>query len=115
MPDFDARYPGKLEGSLGQPFAKYGNTYFHRGLLRKAIAYFYYCTKDHPFENGNKRFAVTIMLFFLAKNDMWLDLDPTYLYEVAKAVADDKSRPEEVMAKLYDAFKSNFESYDSAA
>jgi death-on-curing protein len=66
MPDFNARYPGKLESCLEMPFAKFGGVHFHRGVLKKAIAYLYYCTKDHPFENGNKRFAVVIMLYFLA-------------------------------------------------
>lgn len=91
------------------PFAKFGPVHFHRGILKKAVAYFYYCTKDHPFENGNKRSAVVIMLFFLAKNGMWLDVDPVFLYEVSKALAQTEESPAEAIKKLVDAFKPHLE------
>jgi death-on-curing protein len=105
MPDFGSRYPGKLESCLQMPFARFAGVHFHRGILKKSVALFYYCTKDHPFENGNKRFAIVMMFYFLIKNGKWLDIDPITLYELSKAVAEEKDRPEVVIKKIVKAFK----------
>lgn len=113
MPDFESRFPGRLEGSLQQPFSRFGGIIFYRGVLKKAVALFYFCTKDHPFENGNKRFAVTIMLYFLVKNGYWLNIHPEALYEIAKVVADIKDRPEIAIASLYRKFKPYLEPLNS--
>jgi death-on-curing family protein len=113
MPDFDSRYPGKLESCLKLPFAGFGNVEFYEGIHKKAVTYFYFCIKNHPFENGNKRFAIIIMLFFLAKNGLWLNIDPVYLYEVSKAVADENDRPEIVITKLLSAFMPHFEPFNA--
>lgn len=105
MPDFDSRYEGRLESCLEQPFAKFSGVIFYRGLLKKAVALFYFCIKDHPFENGNKRFAVIVMIYFLLENECWLNIDPVMLYKLAKAVAEDDDRPEVVIGKVSRAFK----------
>jgi len=54
---------------------------------------FYLLIKDHPFQNGNKRIAVTTLIVFLLKNEKWLDVDKRLLYEFTVWVA--SSRPEE--------------------
>lgn len=107
MPDFSSRYPGRLESCLETPFGKFGRTYFYPGILKKAVALFYFCIKDHPFENGNKRFAVSAMLCFLALNDKWLTIDPTALYNVAKYVASSNDEPEIVIKATVKVFKNH--------
>jgi len=106
MPNFESRYPNRLESCLEMPFARYGRVSFHRGILKKAVALFYYCTKNHPFENGNKRFAVTIMLYFLVKNGYWLNIDPAMLYDISKEVATwEHDKPAIVIKEITRAFQ----------
>jgi death-on-curing family protein len=114
MPDFTARYPHKLESCLETPFGKYGRQHFYPGLLKKASALFYFCIKDHPFENGNKRFAVSAMLCLLFLNDKWLYSDPVALYKLAKYIADIRDRPPEVViAQIAIALKPHMRSSPS--
>lgn len=109
MPDFNQRFPNKLESCLETPFGSFGGVTFYRGLLKKAAALFYFCINDHPFENGNKRFAVTAMLYLLYKNDYWLDIDALKLYNLAKQVAEIKNeRPEIVINLIAGIFKPSF-------
>lgn len=106
MPDFNSRYPNKLESCLETPFGKYGRQHFYPGLLKKASALFYFCIKDHPFENGNKRFAVTAMLCLLVINDKWINSDAVSLYKLATYVAGIQDRPPQVViAQLANALK----------
>lgn len=109
MPNFESRYPGRLESCLKQPFGSYAGVIYYRGTLKKALALFYFCIKNHPFENGNKRFAVTIMLYFLITNDYWLDVSPEFLYDVAKALAESDESPKEAINKMHEAFKPHLE------
>lgn len=44
-------------------------------------------TKNHPFENGNKRVAVMALIYFLYKNDHWITVGNDELYEFANEVA----------------------------
>jgi death on curing protein len=48
--------------------------------------------KNHPFQNGNKRIAVTALLVFLYLNKKWFKADETELYNFARFVA--QSLPE---------------------
>lgn len=43
--------------------------------------------KNHPFQNGNKRIAVTTLLYFLYKNNKWLKIDNQRLYNFFRWVA----------------------------
>ena len=105
MPDFNSRFPNRLESCLNQPFVGFSNVNFYRGLLKKAVALFYFCIKDHPFENGNKRFAVTMMLYFLYKNHYWLEIDPVKLYEIAKLIANSQEKPQQVIDSIVAALR----------
>lgn len=87
MGDFATRYPNKLESCLAQPFASYGGEEFYPTLLNKAVALFYLVIKNHPFENGNKRMAVMLMLYFLFKHGKFTSIDPDSLYELALIIA----------------------------
>lgn len=100
IPPFATRFPNRLESCLNQPFLQFDKVDLYKGFERKAFALFYFCIKNHPFENGNKRFAVTILLVFLALNKKWLEISPVTLYEIAKAIAESTDRPEKAIDLL---------------
>lgn len=87
MGDFETRYPNKLESCLEQPFATFDGKEFYPSMLDKTVALFYLVIKNHPFENGNKRMAVMLMLYFLFKNGKFTTIHPDGLYELALIVA----------------------------
>lgn len=87
IPDFKTRFPGTLESCLATPFATFDGKDFYKGLLGKAAILFYLMIKNHPFQNGNKRIAVTTLLTFLALNKKWLHVDTQALYSFAVWVA----------------------------
>jgi death-on-curing family protein len=43
--------------------------------------------KNHPFQNGNKRIAITTLLTFLIGNGKWLEADSQELYNFTVWVA----------------------------
>jgi len=100
IPDFRTRFPGVLESCLIVPFQKFGRTVPYRSLTEKAAVLFYLMVKNHPFQNGNKRIAITTLLYFLHKSKKWLKVDNQELYNFAKWVAESnpKLRTETVQA-----------------
>ena len=62
---------------------KYEDKELHIGLIIKAAILFYLLIKNHPFQNGNKRMAVTALFLFLYLNKKWLKVDNTELYNFA--------------------------------
>jgi len=88
IPDFGSRFPNVLESCLAVPFQKFERKNLCKGLLQKAAVLFYLMIKNHPFENGNKRIAVTTLLYFLVKNKKWIDVDNQSLYNFAVWVAE---------------------------
>jgi len=44
--------------------------------------------KNYPFQNGNKRIAVTVLFVFLYKNNKWLNIDNIELYNFTKRPAE---------------------------
>ncbi|MBU0530926.1 MAG: type II toxin-antitoxin system death-on-curing family toxin [Candidatus Uhrbacteria bacterium] len=87
IPDFGTRFPGVLESCLATPFQRLQKRVVYQGLLGKASMLFYLMVKNHPFQNGNKRIAMTTLLVFLYKNDKWLKADNQELYNFAIWVA----------------------------
>ncbi len=88
IPDFGTRFPNKLESCLAVPFQTFGRRLLYKGLLGKASVLFYLMVKNHPFENGNKRIAMTTLFYFLHKNKKWMKVDNQELYNFAKWVAE---------------------------
>ena len=43
--------------------------------------------KNHPFQNGNKRIAMTTLFVFLYKNNKWLKVDTQSLYNLTVWIA----------------------------
>lgn len=93
IPDFGSRFPNLLESCINQPFVRFDRKDLYRGLIGKASILFYLMIKNHPFQNGNKRIAIMTLLYFLYKNNKWLDIDNIKLYNFARNIA--KSDPKE--------------------
>ena len=87
IPDFSTRYPGVLESCVLTPFMKFGGKSLYPCLTAKAAALFYLLIKNHPFQNGNKRIAVAVLLVFLYSNKKWLKSDIQELYNFTIWVA----------------------------
>ncbi len=75
----------RLESALAQPRWPH-----HRTAQRKAAALHYSLNKNHPFVDGNKRFAVTAMEWFLYRNDFVLFATNDRLVDFSLRVADDR-------------------------
>ena len=68
IPDFGTRYTDALERSIEAPFQAFGGRQLYPGTLRKASILFYLMIKNHPFQNGNKRIAMTTLFYFFFQN-----------------------------------------------
>ena len=72
VPDFQylggAQGRGLLESALAQPQQTFFGEYLYPSIPDKAAALIWSVTKNHPFNDGNKRAALTTGYFFLAFN-----------------------------------------------
>ncbi len=65
---------------------------------------FYFMIKNHPFENGNKRIAVTTLLTFLYANKKWLKADIQELYNVTVWIAQSPAQFKDEVVKAIEKF-----------
>jgi len=108
IPDFSTRFKGKLESCLATPFQKYNRKSLYQGLTRKAAVMFYLMIKNHPFQNGNKRIAMTSVFVLLYNNKKWIKVDNQELYNFAVWVAE--SNPK-LKNQVIDAIEKFFDTY----
>lgn len=87
IPDFSTRFPHALESCLAVPFQRFGGKSLYPSLISKAAILFYLLIKNHPFQNGNKRIAMTTLFVFLYTNGKWLKVDTQELYNFTVWVA----------------------------
>lgn len=87
IPDFGSRFPNILESCVVLPFQTFESRILYKGLVNKAAILFYLMVKNHPFQNGNKRIAMTTLFVFLHKNKKWFKVDTKELYNFAVWVA----------------------------
>lgn len=104
IPSFDSRYPNVLESCLIVPFQTFAKKNFYKGLVEKAAILFYLLIKNHPFQNGNKRIAMTMLFVFLHKNKKWLKVDNQELYNFARWVAESNPKLKDETAKAIEKF-----------
>jgi death-on-curing family protein len=113
IPDFETRFPDKLESCIETPFQTFDRKSLYKGLIGKSAILFYLMIKNHPFQNGNKRIAITTLILFLVQNGKWLSTSNDDIYQFACEVAE--SRPEErteIMNLINSFIKKNIEDYD---
>lgn len=104
IPDFDTRYPHRLESCVGLPFQKFSRRQLYAGIEGKAAILFYLMIKNHPFQNGNKRIAVATLLYFLHLHNRWLQVDSQELYNFAKWVASSNPKVKDETMKAIQGF-----------
>ena len=88
IPGFTTRFPNILESCLATPFQTFTRKALYPGLVSRASFLFYLLIKNHPFQNGNKRIAMTTLLVFLYKNKKWIEVDTKELYNFTVWVAE---------------------------
>jgi death-on-curing protein len=104
IPDFSARYPNILESCLAVPFQTFSAKSPYRGIIEKAATLFYLLIKNHPFQNGDKRIAMTTLLVFLYKNKKWLKADTQELYNFTMWIANSPPRVKDETVKAIEKF-----------
>ncbi len=87
IPAFVTRFPGILESCLETPHQTYGKKDLYPSALDKLAILFYLMNKNHPFQNGNKRVAMTTLFYALYEEKHWLRVDTQELYNFATWVA----------------------------
>ena len=104
IPDFSTRFPNILESCLATPFSSFGGKSAYQGITGKAAMLFYLMIKNHPFKNGNKRIAMTTLMYFLHKNKQWLKVDEKEFYNFAKWVAESNPKVKTETVKATEKF-----------
>jgi death-on-curing family protein len=104
IPDFSTRFPNILESCLATPFQSFSGRSLYPGLISKASMLFYLMIKNHPFQNGNKRIAMTTLFVFLYKNKKWLKVDTQELYNFTVWIAQSPSKVKEEVIKAIEKF-----------
>lgn len=104
IPDFSTRFPNILESCLATPFQTFGGRSLYSTFLAKASILFYLLIKNHPFQNGNKRIAMTTLFTFLHKNVKWLKVDTQELYNFAVWVASSPPKLKDETVKAVEKF-----------
>lgn len=87
IPDFSTRFPNVLESCIAMPFMKFDGKFLYTTLTARASILFYLMIKNHPFQNGNKRIAITTLFVFLHEHNKWLKVDAQNLYNFTVWVA----------------------------
>ena len=108
IPNFSTRFPNILESCLNTPFQRFNKRSLYKGFVSKAAMLFYLMIKNHPFQNGNKRVAITTLLLFLYKNHKWLDTSNETLYRFAVLVA---GSPPELRKEITELIEGFIEKY----
>ncbi|MBU1693120.1 MAG: type II toxin-antitoxin system death-on-curing family toxin [Verrucomicrobia bacterium] len=104
IPDFSTRYPNILESCVLTPFQQFSGKYLYPSLALKAAVLFYLMIKNHPFQNGNKRIAITTLLTFLITNNKWLQADTQSFYNFTVWVASSPAEYKEQVVAAIERF-----------
>ena len=104
IPAFSTRFPNILESCIGTPLQGFSGKSLYHGLIAKAAVLFYLMVKNHPFQNGNKRIAMTTLFVLLHKNKKWLRVDNQELYNFATWIAASPARLKGETVKAVEKF-----------
>jgi prophage maintenance system killer protein len=98
IPAFVTRNPGILESCLRTPLQRFDGKDLYPSFINKLSILLYLMIKNHPFQNGNKRIAITSLFVVLFLNNLWLSADP---YKLAINVsASDRKDKDKVIRKI---------------
>ena len=88
---------GLLDLSLNSPFQTFDGEDLYKGVLDKASQLCYSLIKNHPFNDGNKRSGVHLMLTFLELNQIKLTYSEQELVDLGLSVASGKFSKDDVL------------------
>lgn len=109
---YEVRDTGKLESSIAQPFQKIGGKDLYPTLISKAAMLYYFCIKNHPFEDGNKRMGIFALIIYLANNGYWLDTTNEDLFNLTvRTAASEMKEKDEVVREIESFVEENITSY----
>jgi death-on-curing protein len=108
IPDYSTRFPNVLESCLLTPFQKFSKKSLYPSLVRKASILFYLMIKNHPFQNGNKRIALTTLFVFLYMNDKWIEVDKQMLYNFTVWIAQSPAELKDEVVLGIEKFIKNY-------
>lgn len=104
IPDFPSRFLNVLESCIATPFMSFDKKSLYPGLISKASMLFYLMIKNHPFQNGNKRIAITTLLVFLYKNNKWIKCDMNDFYDFTIWIAGSPAKLKSDVLKAIENF-----------
>lgn len=87
---------GLLESALARPFATFDNQDLYKNPIEKASAILESIAINHPFIDGNKRTAYTLMRLILLENNLDISASQQDKYDFVIAVSTGKYRFEEI-------------------
>ena len=108
IPDFTTRYPNRLESCLATPFQTFAKKSLYSSLVSKASMLFYLMIKNHPFQNGNKRIAMTTLMVFLFLNKKWIKVDTQELYNFTVWIAQSPPKLKNEVVKAIEKFVKTY-------
>lgn len=108
IPDFSTRFPNILESCLTTPFQTFMKKSLYPSLPAKAAMLFYLMIKNHPFQNGNKRIAMTTLFVLLHKNKKWMEVDSQELYNFTIWIASSPAKFKDETAKAIGKFLKEY-------
>ncbi|MEK7617832.1 MAG: virulence protein RhuM/Fic/DOC family protein [Patescibacteria group bacterium] len=103
---FGREVGGKFQGVLGSIGQTFGGKELYPSLEEKAAHLLYFCIKDHPFADGNKRIGSLVFLLFLIENNYLINrrgerkVNDTALAALALLIAESKPQDKESMVRL---------------
>lgn len=85
-----------LQSAINAPFQSFAGQDLYPTVFDKASRLCYGLTKNHPFNDGNKRTAIHSMLIYLGLNDIFLDYKSIELENIIIDIASSKISCEEL-------------------
>lgn len=104
IPEFKTRFPNILESCLATPWQTFGRKDLYSTFYDKAAILFYLMVKNHPFQNGNKRIAITTLMYAVYRNDLWIEVSNQQLYNFAVWIAESPRDAKDEMIKYITKF-----------
>lgn len=94
-----------FEGSIGAIYQTFGGKDVYPTVQEKAANLLYFITKNHSFNDGNKRIAATMFLYFLNKNGLLFkdgikQIEDNTLVALTIMIAESKPDEKELMVNL---------------
>jgi prophage maintenance system killer protein len=103
---FGQEVGGKFQAVLGSINQTFGGKDLYPSIEEKAAHLLYFCIKDHPFADGNKRIGSLMFLLYLVENHFFLNrkgerkINDNALIALALLIAESKPAQKEAMVSL---------------